>query len=445
MTTTSKPLISVLIPSYNHQDYIVAAIESVLAQTYSHWELVIVDDASTDQTWSLVQTFSDSRIKSFRNLQNQGAFFCLDEAFKASSGEYIAILNSDDCFKPERLEKLLSCMQANDYSAIFTDVRFVDGHSQELAADHPRLRDYQRLVKRNSSLHCSSWFLSGNPAISTSNLFYRRSAAKSRWQAFPLRYTHDWAWCLEQSAYGRLGWHHEPLLDYRVHSHNTVHEPDSWRHRHENAWILGYAIQLLPLISAKLRGYLGADDDKVVDTLCTELLFNHNASPLMVLMLIARQRASLDHCYPPLPQLFDQSQASWWAEALVRGSGYFDTDPLETLHELLARQCRERALWDVSTDLISQLVQTKAHPGERIYQMVQLHQDFRELSASVESYQHQIAQLQSVLHDYEQLKADLRSIQNSKLYRLRMIIWQSLRCLRQLFIGRSSTDLPRSS
>ena len=431
------PLISVLIPSYNHQSYIAAAIESVQAQTYSNWEIIIVDDASTDQTWSAIQRFQDPRIKAFRQTQNKGAVICLDEALSQCSGDYIAILNSDDCYHPERLDKVLAYFDTNNCSAVFTDVRFIDEHSAELPHDHPRKRDYQRLINRKHKLHCSSWFLSGNPAISTSNLFYKRDALRSTWSTFQLRYTHDWAWCLEQSAYGHLGWLREPLVDYRVHQHNTVHEPDVWRHRHENAWILGYAIELLPIISARYRDEIQVDEGLLINTLCEEFLFNQYASSLMGLMIIARARILNANSFPPFSSLLSTSESSWWAESLMRSAGFYDTDPMETMHELLARQGRERALWEVTSDLTSQLVQTKADPAEKVYQMVQLHQDLRELSSAISTYQDKIQVLQGQVETFQNrthhLQAEVQVLKRSKVYRikkfLRYFCCSLLKCL----------------
>jgi hypothetical protein len=88
--THSQALISVLIPSYNHEPYIADAINSVLAQTHQNWELIIVDDASCDGSWDVIQSFDDPRIRSWRHGGNQGAVACLDEALVRSKGDYIA-------------------------------------------------------------------------------------------------------------------------------------------------------------------------------------------------------------------------------------------------------------------------------------------------------------------------------------------------------------------
>lgn len=424
--TPPQALISVLVPSYNHAPYIAETINSVLVQTHQNWELIVVDDASEDGSWDVIQSFDDPRIRSRCHAVNEGAVVCLDEALMEAKGDYIAILNSDDCFVPDRLEKLLAFLEHGCYSAVFSDVSFIDAAAQPLADDHPRRFAYQHMLERLSGQLSPSWFLSGNPAVSTSNLLYRRQASRSDWRAFPLRYTHDWAWCLEQSACGELGWLHEPLLRYRVHEYNTVHEPDHWRHRHENAWILSYALDLIAPIAERCQQLAPQPQQHLVDALCSQLLFTQNASPLMVLMMIAFQRINGQQSIGSFSALLPEPQGHWWAEALKLGSGFYDTDPLESLHELLDRQMRERALWDVTADLTAQLVQTKAHPGERVYSMVKLHQELREFTSNLADCQRQIEQMSDQLSC---LQLELGRLQRSKLYRLRLAFAKVVRWL----------------
>src|SRR5688572_27262369 len=100
-------LISVVIPTFNRAHLISEAIESVLAQSYPNWELIIVDDGSTDETQSLIRNFSDTRIRYFR-IEHSGSFGTVRNfGIQASKGEYIAFLDSDDIWDPMKLEKQL--------------------------------------------------------------------------------------------------------------------------------------------------------------------------------------------------------------------------------------------------------------------------------------------------------------------------------------------------
>ena len=109
-------LVSVIMPSYNTASYISDSIKSVLAQTYSNWELIIVDDCSTDNTDAIVAEFlSDKRIRYYKNPYNSGAAQSRNRALREAKGRYIAFLDSDDLWLPEKLEKQIRFMQKNGF------------------------------------------------------------------------------------------------------------------------------------------------------------------------------------------------------------------------------------------------------------------------------------------------------------------------------------------
>jgi succinoglycan biosynthesis protein ExoO len=99
--------VSVIIPAYNSAKYIGKAIESVLNQTYYNLEIIIVDDASTDATLKIIKSFRDKRLKIIKNKRNLGVSAARNLALKQSRGNWIALLDSDDWYASERLEKLL--------------------------------------------------------------------------------------------------------------------------------------------------------------------------------------------------------------------------------------------------------------------------------------------------------------------------------------------------
>lgn len=117
-------LVSVIMPSYNTASYISDSIKSVLAQTYSNWELIIVDDCSTDNTDAIVAEFlSDKRIRYYKNPYNSGAAQSRNRALREAKGRYIAFLDSDDLWLPEKLELQLAYMKKNNYAFSYTDYR----------------------------------------------------------------------------------------------------------------------------------------------------------------------------------------------------------------------------------------------------------------------------------------------------------------------------------
>lgn len=115
-----KDLVSVIMPSYNTARFIDKAIRSVLAQTYPNWELVIVDDCSSDDTDAVVAQFTDHRIRYLKNEQNSGAALSRNYALREATGHWIAFLDSDDIWSPDKLEKQIRFMKQNGYSFSYT-------------------------------------------------------------------------------------------------------------------------------------------------------------------------------------------------------------------------------------------------------------------------------------------------------------------------------------
>lgn len=105
-------LVSVITATYNSEHFIEETINSVLHQTYTNWELLIIDDASTDGTISIIKSFAlkHNNIKFFKNEANQGAAVTRNKGIKEASGDFIAFLDADDVWKPQKLEKQLKFM-----------------------------------------------------------------------------------------------------------------------------------------------------------------------------------------------------------------------------------------------------------------------------------------------------------------------------------------------
>ena len=126
-------LVSIIMPSYNTAKYIAESIRSVLVQTYEKWELLIVDDCSTDNTDEIVKPFlADERIRYFKNEINSGAAISRNKALREAKGKWIAFLDSDDLWLPEKLERQISFMTANDYKFSYTDYEKIDEESESL-------------------------------------------------------------------------------------------------------------------------------------------------------------------------------------------------------------------------------------------------------------------------------------------------------------------------
>lgn len=121
-------LVSIIIPNYNCARYIAQTIESVIAQIYQDWEMIIVDDCSTDGSYETAKEYAekDSRITVYRMEQNSGAAACRNKAIELSQGDYLAFLDSDDLWLPEKLERQLRFMRENDCDFSFTEYEHIN-------------------------------------------------------------------------------------------------------------------------------------------------------------------------------------------------------------------------------------------------------------------------------------------------------------------------------
>lgn len=128
-----RNLVSIIMPSYNTANYIGESINSVINQTYKNWELIIVDDCSTDNTDEIVNKFlKDERIKYLKNEKNSGAAISRNKALREAKGRWIAFLDSDDLWVPEKLEKQINFMEKNNHSFSYTFYEEIDERGNNL-------------------------------------------------------------------------------------------------------------------------------------------------------------------------------------------------------------------------------------------------------------------------------------------------------------------------
>lgn len=145
-----KGLVSIITPTYNCGRFIAETIEAVQAQTYTQWEMVIVDDCSTDNTKEVVDAYieKDSRVKYYCLEKNSGAAVARTKAMELAEGEYMAFCDSDDLWTVDKLEKQLAFMNANDYAFTCTAYEQIDeeGNSLDRVIKTVKKTDYNRLL-----------------------------------------------------------------------------------------------------------------------------------------------------------------------------------------------------------------------------------------------------------------------------------------------------------
>lgn len=145
-----EPLVSIITPLYNSEKYIAETIESVLDQTYSNWEMIIVDDCSRDNGIKIVEEYQkkDKRIQLYKNEINKGVSYTRNRAIDLSKGKYIAFLDSDDLWKKEKLKKQIKFMEENDVILSYTAYEKIneDGSNRGKIMVPDKL-DYKELLK----------------------------------------------------------------------------------------------------------------------------------------------------------------------------------------------------------------------------------------------------------------------------------------------------------
>lgn len=128
-------LVSIIMPSWNTGKYIAQSIDSVLKQTYPNWELIIVDDCSTDNTDEVISNYTDKRIRYLKNSNNSGAALTRNRALREAQGEWIAFLDSDDLWLPPKLEHQIAFMEQNHYSFSYHEYEKINEQSQKLGVN----------------------------------------------------------------------------------------------------------------------------------------------------------------------------------------------------------------------------------------------------------------------------------------------------------------------
>lgn len=205
------PAFSVVVPSYNHRAFVREAVESVFAQTYPHWELVVVDDASTDGSLDVLRELSHPQLRVEANGHNLGAYATLNRGIDLARHEWIAVLDSDDRWSPKKLE-----LQA------------------ELIADHPEcswgycagewmdeegvsLGEHHDEWPRSAHQNLLPFLLDRNWALA-SGLAFRRGEARFR---EGLRYVGDWLALLQLAERSCGTFVSEPVVGWRQHPTNS--------------------------------------------------------------------------------------------------------------------------------------------------------------------------------------------------------------------------------
>lgn len=158
----SKPLISIIVPAYNAENFIEQTIRSVQSQTVNSWELLVIDDCSTDHTYQTVKQLAkvDTRIQLLKNEQNSGPSYSRNRGMDLANGEYVAFLDSDDLWMPEKLEKQIELLERKNADFVCCSYMIIDEQGNRSKKDVvvPETIDLKLLLK-NNLMGCSTVLL----------------------------------------------------------------------------------------------------------------------------------------------------------------------------------------------------------------------------------------------------------------------------------------------
>jgi len=214
--TEKDQLVSVVIPTHNRAQFIERALNSVLSQTYSNLEVIIVDDASVDDTESRVAAImsNDNRVHYVCHIINRGAQAARNTGVQKAKGDYIALLDSDDEWVPEKLEKQMALFQygSNEINIVYSDFirKYADGHFEE--EQKPRFRGniYKNALSQYINIQTSTLIIK-RASLLQAGLFDERIRA---WQ--------EWDLCIRLARHGKFDYLDELLTIYHVEDCETI-------------------------------------------------------------------------------------------------------------------------------------------------------------------------------------------------------------------------------
>lgn len=273
------PLVSIIVTSYNGGKYLAKQLDSIIGQTYEKLEIIISDDASTDDTWAIAQRYAakDTRIVLMRHEKNVGLHANLGGALERASGEYVAISDQDDIWRADKIEKQLSLLDGA--VGVYSDSALIDAAGNSLG-----FTLFQSLNIKPGADNSKTVQLFFKNAVSGHALLFHRSLL-----SIVLPFTDDFIFdhqlALASSCFGGLHFCPEPLVFHRIHGGNHtnaglagslsrkqarqaagVNRNDERRvHRSRQQQRIQYVLDRVPLASEALKAHGRRDAELLQD------------------------------------------------------------------------------------------------------------------------------------------------------------------------------------
>ena len=290
-------LLSVVIPSYNHEIYIHEAIQSVINQTYQNWELIIVDDGSKDNSLDVIHGFNDSRIRVIEQ-SNSGAHNAINRGLQYAKGKYLAVLNSDDVYEKNRFSLMIEKMQQNtniEFMCSYIQVINSEGNNLGIKKGWKNMESWP-VLHRELSFAATDDFklnlLMGNFTSTTSNFLFTRSLYEKIGGMRNLRFAHDWDFALRAAEVTECKLIEKPLLRYRIHDTNTISSNRRWM-LFEIAWV--WAANLDRFYGKILFKDRGANTDIITLVESLNLQSNDKIFWIIINFINAQKKLGVEH------------------------------------------------------------------------------------------------------------------------------------------------------
>ncbi len=213
-------LVSVILPSYNHEEFISEAIESVLNQTFRDFEFIIIDDHSKDKSPEIIKKYQekDNRIKACFHKENKGIARTQNECINMAKGKFIAFFNSDDVWDKNKLKKQLEVLEGDENLVVWTEGEIIDGQSKSLGMKFTQKFGGLR-AKKSGNIFLN--LLRGNFLFFSSIILKRENFENLRFTP-QLRFHSDYKYESSLAEKYKFYFINEPLAKYRVHRDNTI-------------------------------------------------------------------------------------------------------------------------------------------------------------------------------------------------------------------------------
>jgi glycosyltransferase involved in cell wall biosynthesis len=219
-------LVSVVIPSFNHARYVHRAIRSVLEQSYSKLELIIIDDGSTDGSETFIRdAIADTRGHrvEFHLQANAGAHHAIMRGLSLARGEILTVLNSDDYYETERIERMMRGMPNGKDFIAFSKLRFIDDKGDFLGPGAPLQGWYDQALRDASRCPTVGYaLLRNNISVTSGNLLFTRALYDRVGGFRHFKMCHDWDFLMRATHHVEPIYVQEPLMAYRYHETNTL-------------------------------------------------------------------------------------------------------------------------------------------------------------------------------------------------------------------------------